>query len=113
MTHDQRYCPRCEASRLAARPQPNHILHLLITLFAVGLWLPVWIALTWRARMGAWRCQACGAETRPHPPAAAGDTIDMDAYRRHTARMVAAETERLDPARLRRPREKQYRDLAR
>ncbi len=30
---------------LATKSGPNHILHLLITLFTLGAWLPVWILI--------------------------------------------------------------------
>jgi hypothetical protein len=41
--------------------EPNHILHLLMTVLFCGLWLPVWIVCCF-AEGGAsdWRCTQCG-----------------------------------------------------
>ena len=53
------WCTPCQANTLHKRPAPNHVLHLLITLFLCGLWIPVWIVLA----IGPvdWQCQQCGA----------------------------------------------------
>ena len=43
----------------ARQKKPNHILHLLITIFTIGLWLPVWAILafssSWGRRVGRMR----------------------------------------------------------
>jgi hypothetical protein len=31
---------------LVAGHRPNHVLHLLLTVFTLGLWLPVWLLLS-------------------------------------------------------------------
>jgi hypothetical protein len=38
-----RYCSYCDAMVTATQRQPNHILHLLLAVFTLGLWLPVWL----------------------------------------------------------------------
>jgi len=60
MTTDQtsKYCAICRQPRLHARPGTNHLLHLVITLFLCGFWLPVWILSM--VKIGGWRCQTCG-----------------------------------------------------
>jgi SLA1 homology domain 1, SHD1 len=53
-----KFCPTCHKSTLWARPSTNHLLHLLVTLFLCGFWLPVWILAS--IKIGGWRCQTCG-----------------------------------------------------
>ena len=53
-----KFCPLCQKPTLWSRPGTNHILHLLLTVFTVGFWLPVWILAS--IRIGGWRCQSCG-----------------------------------------------------
>jgi len=54
-----KHCPKCRKSTLHYRQGVNHVLHLLITIFLCGFWLPVWLWLA--IRVGGWRCQACGS----------------------------------------------------
>jgi hypothetical protein len=53
-----RWCASCGGSVLATRQGPNHLLHLVLTLFTCFMWAPFWamVALTPRA----WRCSRCG-----------------------------------------------------
>lgn len=55
-----RYCYDCRRNVVATRDTPNHVLHLLITLFACGFWAPIWLILTMTAPAG-WTCGRCGA----------------------------------------------------
>ena len=57
-------CPYCQAKVLARRKATNHILHLLITVFTGGLWLPVWIILSLANSADPWRCSFCGTEVK-------------------------------------------------
>jgi hypothetical protein len=54
------YCRDCGRNVLVRRTTPNHVLHLLVTLFLCGLWLPVW-ALIAVFGGGSWRCTQCGS----------------------------------------------------
>lgn len=77
----QAYCNQCNANVLAQRQveeieisKTNHILHLLLSIFTGGIWIPMWIliAITGsfanavRALIGAplsyWHCTKCGRE---------------------------------------------------
>lgn len=55
-----RYCRKCQRQTAAIRSGANHVLHLLLTVFTAGLWLPVWIL---SSLGGSWRCQTCGSRT--------------------------------------------------
>ena len=51
----------------APRSQPetvNHILHLLITVFLLGLWLPFWIMLSVFSGSSTTACTVCGKTER-------------------------------------------------
>ncbi len=52
-------CPTCGGPRPFNRQTCNHILHLLITLFLLGMWLPVWILMAFSP--GPWTCSTCGS----------------------------------------------------
>ena len=30
--------------------ETNHVLHLLLTVFSCGLWLPAWVVISWNNR---------------------------------------------------------------
>ena len=45
---------------MAERNTPNHILHLLLTLVTAGLWILVWLFVSFRIRSG-WRCSQYGS----------------------------------------------------
>lgn len=57
--HARGQCDTCEEDRRVSREKPNHILHLLLTIFTVGAWVIVWIALAMNPK--PWRCDTCGA----------------------------------------------------
>jgi hypothetical protein len=65
------YCATCCRHALFQRPSINHVLHLLISVFLLGVWLPVWLLIS-IARPG-WRCVFCATDGRaartPRPPA--------------------------------------------
>lgn len=56
-------CPTCRRQRLVVREQPNHVLHLLLSVVTLGLWLIVWFWLATTNR--PWRCTVCGTAFRP------------------------------------------------
>lgn len=53
-------CPQCNKPRLFTREKPNHILHLLLSLFLCGLWFPVWLIIALDADNKPFFCSACG-----------------------------------------------------
>ena len=57
----QGYCQECKAHTLVKRNGVNHILHLLLSVFTVALWVPIWIFLC-LFKQGGWRCQQCGSD---------------------------------------------------
>lgn len=56
------YCQRCQRQTAATRKTPNHILHLLISLFMCGVWLPVWLLIA--TTSGHYRCNTCGFQAK-------------------------------------------------
>jgi len=59
-------CSRCGRETIHSRngTQMNWLMHLVLTLFTAGLWLPVFaLALLFRVLfqpVGGWRCMTCG-----------------------------------------------------
>lgn len=37
-----RNCKSCGQATMHVQQKPNHVLHLLLTIFTVGIWLPIW-----------------------------------------------------------------------
>lgn len=70
MNQTSLFCPQCRQPRLFLQQTPNHILHLLVSVFLCGLWLPVWflIAVTNDA---PFLCSICGTASRRISPAQA------------------------------------------
>jgi hypothetical protein len=58
MEQTQKYCKRCQDHELHARPATSHLIHLIITVFLCGFWIPIWILAS--LKIGGWRCQRCG-----------------------------------------------------
>jgi len=56
----QAYCPTCARRVMATGQKPNHVLHLLLTVFTAGLWGVVWLLLA-AGSAGNYRCTRCGA----------------------------------------------------
>lgn len=54
------YCPSCEARTAHHKAGCNHLVHALVTLFLLGLWLPIWILAGLNAGMSRWSCNRCG-----------------------------------------------------
>lgn len=63
MAQQSSYCPECDRMVLATREDPNHVLHLLISVFLCGLWLPVWMLIAWNQSQYAFQCPRCGSVT--------------------------------------------------
>jgi len=58
----QRHCPHCQRPVLAQRQARNHVVHLLMTLFLCGFWLPIWAILA--ACPFPWHCPTCGTKIK-------------------------------------------------
>ncbi|MDX6649592.1 MAG: hypothetical protein QOJ97_1543 [Solirubrobacteraceae bacterium] len=54
------YCNHCQQPRPFSKNAPNHVLHFVVSLFTVGLWIPVWIVLSVKAAGSSAICTACG-----------------------------------------------------
>ena len=56
-------CEHCDKPTLHHRNvrYPNHVLHLLLSLFTLGLWVPIWILLAIVPDSEPWRCSVCGS----------------------------------------------------
>lgn len=55
-----RYCNHCKKNIMATKTTPNHILHLILTIFTAGMWGVVWMILYFKE---SFRCTECGMET--------------------------------------------------
>jgi len=65
LQHSQYNCPTCKRPTMHVRNTYDvpHVLHLLVSVFLCGLWLPVWFAHTLLNEIAPgepWRCQNCG-----------------------------------------------------
>jgi hypothetical protein len=58
-------CPRCQQMRLFTRNGVNHILHLLVSLFLCGMWIPIWILVTATSSNNPYYCSTCGYANSP------------------------------------------------
>jgi hypothetical protein len=82
--HWQFHCSTCRRPTLHVRDesQVNHVLHLLISIFLCGAWLPIWFLIALRHSFGAgeaWRCQNCGTAAGPLGGSRAGRIVAIDA----------------------------------
>jgi hypothetical protein len=59
------WCPVCNRQTQCVRQPTNHVLHLLITLFFCGAWLPVWIWVAFFGSLSPYFCNACGTKKWP------------------------------------------------
>jgi len=55
--HTQKYCKACQENVLAVKKEPNHILHLILTILTSGMWLIVWLLVS--IFQDSWRCSKC------------------------------------------------------
>jgi hypothetical protein len=78
--HSQQFCAVCGETRLFVKPGTSHGVHLIISLFLCGLWIPVWFLDTLCHNLTRSRCSVCGARSgtagkapaRPSPRLAPG-----------------------------------------
>jgi hypothetical protein len=53
------FCRICQEGRDFCRRHPDHPRHFRLTLLTLGLWAPVWLALSIAARDRPWQCIRC------------------------------------------------------
>jgi len=54
------YCDDCQSQVLTTQETPYHLLHLILSIFTAGIWLPIWFLLA--ILPGAKRCTRCGEQ---------------------------------------------------
>lgn len=59
------YCIQCRQQKLFTRQGTNHVLHLLVTLFLCGLYLPIWILIAIDDNNKPYFCSTCGYSNTP------------------------------------------------
>ena len=52
------HCPLCKRQVRTVRSGTNHVLHLLLSFFTLGFWLPVWIRIATMNQPDI--CHECG-----------------------------------------------------
>lgn len=75
-------CPQCGVYRLFTGERPNHVLHLLLTLFLCGAWFVPWIIISCQSR--PMYCSTCGYSDNPFYLADPGRRFreDQERFRR-------------------------------
>ena len=53
------YCRHCNKNVMTQKNTPNHLLHLILSVFTLGLWVIVWLLLI-LGHIGGSRCTECG-----------------------------------------------------
>lgn len=59
------FCKDCGKNAVLYRKSANHILHLLLSVFTLGVWLPIWFLISFQ--FGGWRCVNCGSKRTGQP----------------------------------------------
>lgn len=60
MPKKRKNCKTCGQPRLFEKDGTNHILHLLLTVFTAGIWLPIWLLVGLNNMMKPYHCPICG-----------------------------------------------------
>jgi hypothetical protein len=58
MKQFMRPCKVCAKATMHIQSKPNHVLHLLLTIFTLGVWLIIWILVG--LLQGKPQCTVCG-----------------------------------------------------
>lgn len=56
----QKICRNCAQRTAFEKDEPKHLLHVILCLFTVGLWIPIWIMAILFSAMTRCRCRVCG-----------------------------------------------------
>jgi hypothetical protein len=65
----QLQCAKCDAVLPHNQQTPNHVVHALVSLFLVGLWIPIWIVIALGSGKEPAACVKCGNRRLPTGPA--------------------------------------------
>lgn len=60
-TQMMQHCASCARPTLHVQKTPNHVLHLLLSVFTLGVWVPVWIIVSLTKQKP--RCTICGSDS--------------------------------------------------
>jgi hypothetical protein len=60
MDQSSKFCRCCNRQALVTRAGTNHLLHLFLSVFTLGFWVPIWLLVS--IKFGGWRCQQCGTK---------------------------------------------------
>jgi hypothetical protein len=71
----QLQCPSCDAVMPHNQPAPNHVVHALVSIFLIGLWIPVWILIAIGSGKDPATCVKCGTRRLPTGPAVSLGTV--------------------------------------
>lgn len=56
-----KHCRHCDDNIIHLQQKPSHVLHLLLTIFTVGIWLPIWILVA--IDKSGHQCTRCATKT--------------------------------------------------
>lgn len=65
----QLQCGKCDAILPHNQATPNHVVHALVSLFVLGLWIPVWIVIAFGSGKAPATCIKCSNVRAPTGPA--------------------------------------------
>lgn len=55
-------CLSCNEPRPFDKEEPNHLLHLFVTIFSAGMWGVFWLCIWVAFLIEPYRCRTCGAK---------------------------------------------------
>lgn len=63
------YCKKCNENVIGERSvkSTNHILHLLLSIFTLGCWIPIWILMFFNFYIGGYKCTKCASSVSISP----------------------------------------------
>lgn len=61
------------------QPTPNHLVHALVSLFLLGLWIPVWIIVAVTSGNESATCVKCGNKRPPNGAAVVTPKVEVKA----------------------------------
>jgi hypothetical protein len=55
------FCKNCNKSTIHLAEATNHVLHLILSILTVGLWIPIWIFVSFSSQLkNVGDCTVCG-----------------------------------------------------
>ena len=64
MEHKRKFCKTCGKNVKREAKGTSHILHLILSIFSCGIWMPIWILC---AMSATWTCSECGSRKLSGP----------------------------------------------